>query len=123
MGNKYYEVAISVSEYINDAAAPCVFFDTYEEAAAYAKPLVEQDYDIVITAREYGEEREVPYIEIPLDTRKYIENLTSEQAGIVFKNIYSYFFDNAEPKYRDNAIKEATAKMIARIKEYKADGE
>lgn len=119
----YYEVAISVSEYVNDAMNPSVSFDTYEEAARYAEPLVEQGHDVVITTREYGEEPEIPYIEIPLDTRRYIKALTNEQTGAVFKNICSYFFDGAEPKYEDDMVKDATEKMIARIKEYMANGE
>lgn len=92
MENRYYEVIIPVSEYINDAAAPSVFFDTYEEAAAYAKPLAEQMTKVVIATREFENERITPYIEIPLDSYEYIENLATEQAGAVFKNICAYFF-------------------------------
>ncbi len=118
MRNKYYEVAISVSEYINDAAAPRVSFDAYEEAATYAKPFVEQGYSVVTSVEFDEEEYEIPYIEIPLDSRKYIKNLTSEQVGAVLKNIYTYFFDKAEVEYEDDIVKDATEKMIARIKEY-----
>lgn len=123
MSNRYYEVAISVSEYINDAAAPRVSFDTYKEAAVFAKPLVEQGYDSVISVGFYGEEREIPYIEIPLDAHKYIKNLTNKQAGAVFRNIYLCFFDNAEPQHEDEMVKDATEKMIARIREYMTNGE
>lgn len=118
MRDKYYEVAISVSEHINDAAAPRVSFDTYEEAATYAKPFVEQGHSVVTSIEFDEEEYEIPYIEIPLDSRKYIKDLTSEQVGVVLKNIYTYFFDNVEVEYEDDIVKDATEKMIARIKEY-----
>lgn len=114
----YYKVTISVSEYINDAAAPYVLFDTYEEATAYTKPLVKQGYDVVTSIEFREDDCEIPYIEIPLDTREYIKNLTREQSGMVLKNIYTYFFDGVEPKYKDDIVKDATEKMIARIKEY-----
>lgn len=114
----YYKVTISVSEYINDAAAPYVLFDTYEEATAYTKPLVKQGYDVVTSIEFCEDDCEIPYIEIPLDTREYIKNLTREQSGMVLKNIYTYFFDGVEPKYKDDIVKDATEKMIARIKEY-----
>lgn len=56
MENRYYEVIISVSIYINDAMNPSSTFDTYEEAVAGARPWVEQGYNVVITTREYEDE-------------------------------------------------------------------
>ncbi len=119
----YYKVTISVSEYINDAAAPYVLFDTYEEATAYTKPLVKQGYDVVTSIEFCEDDCEIPYIEIPLDARKYIKNLTNKQAGAVFRNIYLCFFDNAEPQHEDEMVRDATEKMIARIRGYMANGE
>lgn len=67
------------------------------------------------------------YIEIPLDTENYIKNLTKEQAGAVFKNIFLYFFDgvgleNLE-NMKDDAVENATLNTITRIKEYAENGE
>lgn len=68
-------------------------------------------------------EDEREYIVIPLDTHKYIENLTIEQTGAVFKNICSYFFDDANLEdLEDDAVKNATENTIARIKEYAKNG-
>lgn len=68
-------------------------------------------------------EDEGEYIEIPLDTHQYIENLTTKQAGKVFKNIYSYFFGGVELEgIEDDAVKESTKKTIMRIKEYAENG-
>lgn len=114
-----YEVSILISEYVNDAANLGKCFDTYEEAVSYAKPLVDQGYCVVITAfTEWEEENESEFIEIPLDTYQYIEKLTEEQAGVVLKNIYAYFFDNTELNYEDFIVLDTTVKIIKRIKEY-----
>ena len=68
-------------------------------------------------------EDEREYIEIPLDAHKYTENLTTEQAGAVFKNICSYFFGDVDLEdLEDDAVKDATEKTIARIKEYAKNG-
>lgn len=77
-----------------------------------------------------GEKEVREYIEIPLDTYQYIENLISVQAGAVLKNIYAYFFGNVEPDFEgtdsetgSNVILDATVKTIKRIKEYEENGE
>lgn len=56
MEDRYYEVIIPVSIYINDAMNPSIIFDTYEEAVKAAKPWIDQKYDVVITARYYKDE-------------------------------------------------------------------
>lgn len=56
MKEKYYEVTIPVSEYINDAINPRVSFDTYEKAISFAEPLVEQGYDVVISIEFYEDD-------------------------------------------------------------------
>lgn len=53
---KYYEVTIPVSEYINDAINPRVSFDTYEEVILFARPLVEQGYDVVTSIEFYEDD-------------------------------------------------------------------
>lgn len=111
-----YEVSIPISEYVNDMASPRVCFGTYEEAVSHAKPLVDQGCDVVITTREFESDEE--FIEIPLDVYQYIKNLTDEQAGVVLKNIYAYFFSNTELNYEDFIVLDATTKIIKRIKEY-----
>lgn len=79
-------------------------------------------YEIVRRAEDGRE-----YIEIPLDTHKYTENLTTEQAGAVFKNIFFHFFDGVGLEkledMEDDAVKNATRNTIARIKEYAKNGE
>ncbi|MCI9381044.1 MAG: hypothetical protein HFG88_08370 [Dorea sp.] len=120
-----YEVSIPISEYVNDAASPSVYFDTYEEATLYAKPLVDQGYYAVIAMENIEEEDEATAesIEIPLDVYQYIKNLTDEQAGVVFKNIYAYFFDGSDIECEDNDIVQVvTLQTIKRIKEYAQDG-
>ena len=62
------------------------------------------------------------YIEIPLDTHKYIEDLSKEQAGAVFKNICLYFFDSVTPECRNDVVGNATMKIITRIEEYSNNG-
>lgn len=49
MENKYYEIRISVSEYVGDGAAPNIVFDSYEDAVNYARPWVEQGYTVIIS--------------------------------------------------------------------------
>lgn len=116
-----YEVSIPISEYVNDMASPRVCFGTYEEAVSHAKPLVDQGYDVVITTREFESDGE--FIEIPLDVYQYIKNLTDEQAGVVFKNIYAYFFDGLDIECEDDDIVQVvTLQTIKRIKEYAQDG-
>lgn len=44
-----------MSIYIDDAMNPRAFFDTYEEAVAFAKPLAEQG-TVAITTRDFDEE-------------------------------------------------------------------
>nr|WP_305139132.1 hypothetical protein [uncultured Schaedlerella sp.] len=124
MENRYYMVAIVdwPVECADDPVAAKCFPKTYEDATAIARPWVEMGHDVVITTRKY-EHDEGEYIEIPLDTQRYIKNLTTEQAGVVFKNIYSYFFGNAKLRLEDDAVKNATENTIKRIKEYAKNGE
>lgn len=56
MREKYYEVTIPVSEYINDAINPRVSFNAYEEAISFAKPLVEQGYNVVTSIEFYEDD-------------------------------------------------------------------
>ncbi|MDO4312376.1 MAG: hypothetical protein Q4C52_04775 [Eubacteriales bacterium] len=55
---KNYMIAISISQYVNDAADPRVYFDTYKEASEAARPWVEQGYKVIITTMEYEEDGE-----------------------------------------------------------------
>lgn len=60
MENRYYMVAI-LNWPVEDADDPvCIkcFPQTYEEAAAIARPWAEQGYDVVITTKEYEDEGE-----------------------------------------------------------------
>lgn len=118
MEDRYYIVSIVnwPAESVDDPIATKCYPKTYEDAMQIARPWAEQGYDVVITTREY--EDEDVHIEIPLDTCQYIENLNTEQSGAVFKNIYAYFFDGMEPDYKDDMVRDATIKIIDRVKEY-----
>lgn len=98
--------------------------ETYQEAIEISRPWIEQGYAVSITTEEDDFiEDEEDFIQIPLDTSQYIEKLTVEQSGAVFKNIFTYFFKGTEPKCDDNIIQDATIKFIKRIKEYMNNNE
>lgn len=95
--------------------------NTLENLVKSAGAVVEYLLD---STEETEPDEEGEYIEIPLDSYECIENLTNKQKGAVLKNIYAYFFNSGDMEcLEDDAVKDATERMIARIKEYAENGE
>lgn len=116
MKGRYYKVVISADDNVNYEFNPICYAKTMVEAVEIARPWDEQGYDIAIsTAINYEEAGS--YIEIPLDTWEDIKNLTKEQAGIIFKSIYKYFFDGKSLSIEDPELLELTKKQIMKISE------
>lgn len=105
-----------------DECALFVSENTLDNLVKSADVVVEHLLDSMESVDVDEDERE--YIEVPLDSYEYIENLTTKQVGAVFKNVCVYFFGGAEFEDMDSEIvKDATGKTIARIKEYAKNGE
>lgn len=95
--------------------------NTLESLVKSASAVVEYLLD---STEETEPDEDGEYIEIPLDSHEYIENLTNKQKGAVLKNIYAYFFNSGDMEcLEDDVIRDATEKMIVRIKEYAENGE
>lgn len=56
MGNKIYEVIITIDEYVNNALSPFCWADSYEKATKIARPWVERGYSVVLNTREDTED-------------------------------------------------------------------